>query len=132
MNIEFHTKFDRETTDKLWDQGVCMDDWDYAIICPPDVVVEEEYPYEESEWEWFPFVEEKDRVWEKVQTSETSWHYRGPDFSKGHYVTKEVKKKRWTCPEYDLDRMLTGCCSNTWYLIEWNGEKKAIGVAYHA
>ena len=33
---------------------------------------------------------------------------------------------------YQLSRMLVGCCSNTWYIATFRGRKYAIGVAYHS
>lgn len=31
-----------------------------------------------------------------------------------------------------VDRMLTGCCHNQWFSIQWNGEPAVVGVSYHA
>lgn len=31
-------EFPRDVTDSLWDQGIDMDDWDYAILAAPDVL----------------------------------------------------------------------------------------------
>lgn len=31
-----------------------------------------------------------------------------------------------------LDRLLTGSCADTWYKVEFRGELRALGVAYHA
>ena len=76
--------FPSDVTNSLWDQGVNMDDWDYAILTSPDAV----YKSENS---------------------------------------NELHPHQWT-----LDRMLIGCCSNTWYLAEIRGTKYAIGIAYHA
>lgn len=37
------------------------------------------------------------------------------------------------CPkDYDLERLLVGCCSNRWYKAKFREKKYAIGVAYHA
>jgi hypothetical protein len=124
--------FTEDQIDSLWDQGVDMDDWDCAIITDPDVLEEEEYEEEESKWEWFSSIPDGERVWPKEQLSETSWRILGPPWDKGDYKTYIVKKKRWNCKHYELDRILTGCCSNKWYLIEWEGQPRAIGVAYHA
>jgi len=33
---------------------------------------------------------------------------------------------------YTIERLLTGCCSNTWYVVNFRGKRQAIGVAYHA
>jgi hypothetical protein len=30
----------KEDIESLWQQGVNMDDWDYMLLCPPDVVHE--------------------------------------------------------------------------------------------
>jgi len=131
MNIEFHTYFDRKTTDAMWEQGVNMDDWDYAIIAPAEVLSEEVYIDKDTEWEWFPYVKEEDRVFNKVPTGPNSYYTEFPT-NKGEWVSRKVERKRYACIDYDLDRLLTGSCSNKWYLVNWNGTYKAIGVAYHA
>lgn len=41
-------------------------------------------------------------------------------------------KKVIQCRVNGLSRLLTGCCDNTWYLINFRGKDVAIGVAYHA
>ena len=130
--ILFATEFTREETDLLWSLGVDMDDWDYCFMFPPDILREEKVIEQETEWEWFPFVKEKDRVWPKEQVSEISWRYLDAPYDKGHYVQKDVERTYWRCDDWTIDGLLRGCCSNRWYLIEWNGEKKAIGLAYHA
>ena len=81
--IAFHTSFSGEETDLLWTLGVNMDDWDYALICPPDVVIEEEYQDEETEWVWKENVPQEERVWPREQLSETSYRILGPPFDKG-------------------------------------------------
>jgi hypothetical protein len=124
--------FTREEIDLLWSHGVNMDDWDYAIITDPDVIQSREVEYEDTEWEWFPYVPEEERVWPREQISDTAWRYLGPPYDKGDYVKKKKISIEWECLDWTLDRLLTGCCSNTWYLIEWKGEKRAIGIAYHA
>lgn len=131
ITIQFVTEFSREDTDALWELGVNMDDWDYAIICPPEVVQEEEYEDTETNWVWNDHVPEDQRVWPRIKDRH-AYYYGDTPYDKGGYITTNVMRKRWICPEYALDRMLTGCCSNKWYLIEWKGEKKAIGIAYHA
>jgi hypothetical protein len=34
----------------------------------------------------------------------------------------------WNNP---LGRLLTGCCANRWYKVQWDGQEVALGVAYH-
>jgi hypothetical protein len=128
--------FTRSEIDHLWNQGVNMDDWDYAIICTPHILEEETYEAEGQEFVFFPHIPENER--EQYITKEYIDH-RGltyktydVDYSKGEYQKVIKTYKRYNCIDYNLDRMLTGCCHNEWYLIEWNSEKKAIGVAYHA
>lgn len=129
--LQFFTAFSQEETDLLWGQGVCMDDWDYAIVCDPDILEEEEYEEVESKWVYFDHIAEVDRHWDRIDHGDGSYSMAIP-WEKGGYMDVSTTKKRYTCKEYSIDRLLTGCCSNTWYLIQWNGEKKAIGVAYHA
>lgn len=141
-NIEFIScdyqgvTFTKEEIDHLWSQGVNMDDWDYAIICSPDVLEEEEYEEVENEWVFFSHIPENEReqfiIREYSDRNGNSYRTYDVDFSKGNYEPVTKTYKRYICKEYNLDRILTGCCSNKWYLIEWKGEKKAIGVAYHA
>lgn len=45
---------------------------------------------------------------------------------------KEKDGTRLTPVDYNLERMLTGCCSNKWYRAVFRGEERAIGVAYHS
>lgn len=68
-------------------QDVCLDDWDYMLVLPADVL---------------------------------------------HVETDEWGKPYWTTSDYDLQRLMTGCCDNTWYKIKYRGQTKALGVAYHA
>jgi len=42
----------REDVEALWQQGVNMDDWDYMLFCPPEVVFKFETPNEYSEGEY--------------------------------------------------------------------------------
>ncbi len=109
-----------------------MDDWDYAIITDPDVLESREREYEDTEWEWLSHIPEEKRVWPRIQLSETAWQYGDTPYDLGHYVVKTKISIEWQCLDWTLDRLLTGCCSNRWYQIEWKGEKRAIGVAYHA
>jgi len=30
--------------DALWDAGICMDDWDYLVVGPPDILDSQEEP----------------------------------------------------------------------------------------
>lgn len=34
--------------------------------------------------------------------------------------------------DVQLERLLTGCCANNWYRIEFRGGQKIIGIAYHS
>lgn len=38
----------------------------------------------------------------------------------------------WTPKDYQLERMLQGCCDNTWYKVEFEDGTYGVGVAYHA
>jgi len=141
-NIEFIScdykgvTFTKEEIEHLWNQGVCVDDWDYVIIYPPDIIEEEEYKEEEQEFVFFPHIPENEReqfiVREHTDYRGLTYKTYDVDFSKGDYQKVIKTHTRYNCIEWNLDRMLASCCSNRWYLIEWKGEKKAIGVAYHA
>jgi len=128
--------FTRSEIDHLWEQGVTMDDWDYAIICTPHILEEETYEEEELEFVFFPHIPEHEReqyiTKEYIDIKGVICKTFDLDFTKGKYQKVIKTYKRYNCIDYNLDRMLTGCCRNTWYLIEWEGEKKAIGVAYHS
>ena len=131
--IEFHDKFSREDTDALWDLGVCMDDYDYVLIVhDTSFLTSVEYEETETEWEWYPSVPQDERVWPREQVSPTSYRVLEPPYGKGRYVERRVTRTRYESTEYGMDRLLTGRCSNQWYLVEWKGEQVAIGVAYHA
>lgn len=78
-----YSGFKENESELLWKQGVCLDDWDYLLVCPLDSV-------------------------EKNNDG-------------------ELQPK-----EYGLERMLTGCCHNTWYIATFRGNEVAIGVAYHS
>lgn len=82
--------YTREDTESFWDQGVNMDDWDYFILAPVDVL-------------------------EEIDSTD--------------YDDKPCKK--YVVP-YELERLLTGCCNNTWYKASFRGVEYAVGVAYHA
>lgn len=86
---------------------------------------------EETQWNWFDHVKPEDRVWPKEQLGENVWRSLPPPYDKGDYVKRQVERPYWSCEDYAIGRLLTGSRSNRWYLIEWNGQKKAIGVAYH-
>lgn len=91
MKFEFYSPDDITslTTDSLWKQGVCMDDWDYMIFFEDDT------------------------------------------------IELKQEKNRWTFElspaNYEVSRLLNGCCSNTWYLVsDFMGRKGVLGVAYHS
>jgi hypothetical protein len=91
MKFEFYTCRSEEITveviDSLWNQDVCMDDWDYML-----------------------FFEAKFNC----------------EFPEGWDAVTLV-------PDYHIDRLLTGCCSNKWYPVEnFMGKKGFLGMAYHA
>lgn len=130
MTLEFRTEFDEEESDILRNQGVDLDDWDYAIFAPVESIEPEQYEEEVTDWEWFPFVRPEHRVWEERAALDGSWHYREPS-DRGHWVTRKELRTRWRCTDWDLERLLTGCYANRWYRVEWKGEIKAVGLAYH-
>jgi hypothetical protein len=39
----------------------------------------------------------------------------------------EYEQTEWT-----FDRIMVGCCSNSWYKATYRGAEYAVGVAYHA
>jgi hypothetical protein len=100
--IILHDDLTKEEIEALWDLGVNMDDWDYMILADPDILEEEE-----------------------VDTIE----YNEID---GAWIPVERKKIRFYPKNWQMGRLLTGCCDNVWYKVEFRGEEMAIGVAYHA
>ena len=50
------------------------------------------------------------------------------DYCAGHAKTVA----RMVQNNYQLSRLLVGCCDNTWYTAKFRGRKYAIGVAYHS
>lgn len=107
MKIEFFTdldSFSKEEIEYLWKVGVCLDDWDYMLFFPPEVL--EEYEVEEEDWSY----EMKE------------WEYKRP----------MIKVKQYRPKDYNIDRLLTGCCNNKWYKINFRGAEIAIGIAYHS
>lgn len=48
------------------------------------------------------------------------------------YVGEIFEHTRYIPCNWYLERMLTGCCDNTWYKVTYKGVDVAIGVAYHA
>lgn len=91
-----------EQCDLLWKQNVDMDDWDYCFFFPPDTIREVEIE-------------------------------RDVEVCIDHYwTTKKQMVKEWVCDDYSIERILDRLSiSYRWYLVEWNGEKKALGVCYH-
>lgn len=65
----------------LWDQGICMDDWDYLLLIDRDEMVND------------------GDTWE---------------------------------PTYPVERLLTGSCSNEWYVGTFREKECGIGIAYHS
>jgi hypothetical protein len=43
MKLELATEFTKEETDYLWSVGVCLDDWNFAIVGEPDILEEQEH-----------------------------------------------------------------------------------------
>lgn len=105
MKFEFKTEFSKEESDSLWSQGVCLDDYDYALIT-----------YDLDQFE------ETDDL-----TVEHQW-----DEELKKYKNVAVPYKLIAPKDYDISRLLTGCCDNTWYKIKWNNQDAIIGLAYHA
>ncbi len=90
--FEFYTSLPDDVEQAMWDQGVCMDDWDYLL-----------------------FFEDGFETW----------------------MDESYKSRRFTCEilpkDYELGRLLTGCCYNKWYPVtDFAGRKGIVGVAYHA
>jgi len=98
----------QEDIDSLWNQNVCMDDWDYIVFAPEDSITPVEY--EDHEYEYDPHFPKDWRMMVKVS----------------------ISKIRYTQNEYVFDRILVGCCSNSWYRAEFRGQVYAIGIAYHS
>lgn len=90
VEMGFVKAFSRDISDRLWDQGVNLDDWDYAILASPDIL-------------------------------------RGEDFEGSDGKSRTV----WTPKDYTIERLLSGCCDNTWYKAMIEGKEYAIGIAYH-
>mgnify|MGYP000193047713 CR=1 FL=1 len=105
MNFEYRTEFSESESEYLWSAGVCLDDWDYAIIT-----------HDLNEFE------ETDDM-----TTADEW-----DENSKSYKTVAVPFKLLAPKEYNLSRLLQGCCDNTWYKIKWQGKDAIIGLAYHA
>lgn len=40
--------------------------------------------------------------------------------------------REWEATDYTVERLLTGCCSNTFYKANFRGETVALGIAYHS
>jgi hypothetical protein len=81
-----------------------MDDWDYMILADPDILEEEEV----------------DTFGLEYSETEKRW------------IPVERKKIRFYPKDWQMERLLNGCCDNVWYKVEFRGTKMAIGVAYHA
>lgn len=105
MKFEFILEFSTEESDSLWSQGVCLDDYDYAIIT-----------YDLEHFEETDDLELEDH-WDDI---------------KKEYKTVAVPSKLLSPKDYTVSRLLTGCCDNTWYRIKWNNKDAIIGLAYHA
>lgn len=75
IKFEYYTYDDlnRDDIDMLWDQEVCMDDWDYMLFCECDISkVDWLFPVDELEIEYAP----KDYNIEKLLTGccSNSWY----------------------------------------------------------
>lgn len=96
------TEFSREETDLLWAQNVDMDDWDICVLLPAEMIREVREMREVNDW------------------------------VNGAYTTKMAEVHEWVCDDHPIDRLLERhSVSHRWYMVEWKGEKKALGVAYH-
>ena len=82
MKIEYIEEIkDEKEREYLWNEGVCLDDWDYMLV----------FEY-----------------------------------------NKKTFKSDNSPVQYNIERLLNGCCSNTWYRLNFRGSEKIIGVAYHS
>lgn len=102
MPLEFFEDLPREDIESLWNQEVCMDDWDYLLVCPV-----EEFEEHEVDCEIYIY-----------------------DGASGYM--EDSKKTVYNPKSWNLSRLLTGCCSNDWYKAKFRGKEVMIGVAYHA
>jgi len=87
VNVIITESFSDEISECLRKHGVDLDDWDYAVFGPPEMV--------------------------RLAKNDDGREYLEPT--------------KWT-----YERILTGCCDNTWYLVNINGKEYALGMAYHA
>lgn len=101
LPIQLYTEFTQEELESLREQGVDLDDWDYAIL------VEDVSQFEDHEFE--------DDVY-----NEDTWKLE-------RALVNEIRPNCYT-----LERLLVGCCDNTWYRVTWKGKPVVIGFAYHA
>lgn len=104
---------DEKEREAFWDQGISLDDWDYMLLFPPEILVEEEY--EDKEYE-------------------TVLGMSHPFYNKEVLVTKKrwVLNHNYLCGDYyTLDKLLNGCYENKWYKAKYQGKEYAVGVAYH-
>lgn len=75
----------REDSERFWDQGVCMDDWNYIVLAPPEVVETPADPEAGSCGELVgDFAEELERL--LTGCYDNRWHlaqYRGQTYAVG-------------------------------------------------
>lgn len=106
MNIEFFTDLSEFTTKEInyfRRSGISLDDWDYMLFFPADIL--QEYEVEEEDW------------------SKMDEQYGTPTKIK----IKKYTPKNW----YVIDRLLNGYYKNEWYKINFRGRDIAMGIAYH-
>jgi len=89
---------------RLHELGIPLDDFDYILIVPG------------IHAQWLSGLSDDDKQGTKVLQK---------------YYAGEIHFLECTVP-YWLDRLLTGCCRNRWFLVYWEGIPKTVGVAYHA
>lgn len=107
MKLELYTdrdSFTKEEIEYFWKSGISLDDWDYMIFFPPEIL--EEYEEEEEDYSY------ELKVWE--------------------YKRRKITVKKYRPKDYAIERLLRGCYDNKWYKINFRGAEIAIGIAYHA
>lgn len=77
--------------------------------------------------------QEKDFLWDQ-NVNMDDWDYMLllPSDTEVTKYTNEYDKETVEPNNYEVNRLLTGCCSNRWYYITFRGDKYLAGIAYHS
>lgn len=80
------------------------------------------------------FTEEEQEILRTFDVSLDDWDYAliTYDVQDFDQFADDGEEAEIVPKEYEVKRLLSGCCANIWYMIRWNNKPAIIGMAYHS